>query len=42
MIMAMIGRGHGDEDFMRLLTVEAASAGVELVPEDVEIDDGLS
>jgi 3-hydroxyisobutyrate dehydrogenase-like beta-hydroxyacid dehydrogenase len=42
MIMAMIGRGHGDEDFMRLLTVEAASAGVELVPDDVEIDDGLS
>jgi 3-hydroxyisobutyrate dehydrogenase-like beta-hydroxyacid dehydrogenase len=42
MIMAMIGRGHGDEDFMRLLTVEAASAGVELVPDDVEVDDGLS
>jgi len=42
MIMAMIGRGHGDEDFIRLLTVEAASAGFELVPENVEVDDGLS
>jgi 3-hydroxyisobutyrate dehydrogenase-like beta-hydroxyacid dehydrogenase len=42
MIMAMIGRGHGDEDFMRLLTVEAASAGIELVPDDAEVDDGLS
>ncbi|HEX6147235.1 MAG TPA: NAD(P)-dependent oxidoreductase, partial [Acidimicrobiia bacterium] len=42
MIMAMIGRGHGDEDFIRLLTVEAASAGIELTPEDVEVDDGLS
>jgi 3-hydroxyisobutyrate dehydrogenase-like beta-hydroxyacid dehydrogenase len=42
MILAMIGRGHGDEDFIRLLTVEAASAGFELFPEDVEVDDGLS
>jgi 3-hydroxyisobutyrate dehydrogenase-like beta-hydroxyacid dehydrogenase len=42
MIVAMIGRGHGDEDFMRLLTVEAASSGLELEPEDVEVDDGLS
>jgi 3-hydroxyisobutyrate dehydrogenase-like beta-hydroxyacid dehydrogenase len=42
MIVAMIGRGHGDEDFMRLLTVEAAASGLELEPEDVEVDDGLS
>jgi 3-hydroxyisobutyrate dehydrogenase-like beta-hydroxyacid dehydrogenase len=42
MIVAMIGRGHGEEDFMRLLTVEAAAAGLDLSSEDVEVDDGLS
>lgn len=42
MIVAMIGRGHGDDDFMRLLTVEAAAAGLELEPDDSEVDDGLS
>jgi len=41
MIVAMIGHGFGDEDFMRLLSVEAASAGFEQGPEDVEMDDGL-
>jgi 3-hydroxyisobutyrate dehydrogenase-like beta-hydroxyacid dehydrogenase len=41
MIMAMIGRGFGDEDFMRLLSMEAASAGFELADEDAEVDDGL-
>src|SRR3990170_3463878 len=38
MIVAMIGHGFGDEDFMRLLSVEAASAGFEQGPEDVEMD----
>jgi 3-hydroxyisobutyrate dehydrogenase-like beta-hydroxyacid dehydrogenase len=42
MIVAMIGRGYGDEDFMRLLTIEAESAGLELSPEDAEVSDGLS
>ncbi|MGH8872093.1 MAG: NAD(P)-dependent oxidoreductase [Acidimicrobiia bacterium] len=41
MIVALIGRGYGDEDFMRLLTMEAESAGLELHPEDAEVDDGL-
>jgi 3-hydroxyisobutyrate dehydrogenase-like beta-hydroxyacid dehydrogenase len=41
MIVAMIGRGFGDEDFMRLLSMEAASAGFELADEDAEVDDGL-
>jgi 3-hydroxyisobutyrate dehydrogenase-like beta-hydroxyacid dehydrogenase len=42
MIMAMIGRGYGDEDFMRLLTVQAEAAGMILTPEDAEVGDGLS
>ena len=41
MIVAMIGLGFGDEDFMRLLSVEAAAAGFEQTPDDVEVDDGL-
>jgi 3-hydroxyisobutyrate dehydrogenase-like beta-hydroxyacid dehydrogenase len=41
LIVAMIGRGFGDEDFMRLLSMEAASAGLELADEDAEVDDGL-
>lgn len=42
MIMAMIGRGYGDEDFMRLLTMEAKSSGLEITSEDTPVDDGLS
>ena len=42
MIVAMIGRGYGDEDFMRLLTMEAESAGLEIHPEDADVGDGLS
>ncbi len=41
MIIALIGRGFGDEDFMRLLTMEAASSNLELTPEDAEVSDGL-
>jgi 3-hydroxyisobutyrate dehydrogenase-like beta-hydroxyacid dehydrogenase len=41
LIVAVIGHGFGDEDFMRLLSVEAAAAGFEQTPEDVEVDDGL-
>jgi hypothetical protein len=42
MIVAMIGRGYGDEDFMRLLTMEAEAAGLEMRSEDAEVGDGLS
>lgn len=41
MIVAMIGRGFGEEDFMRLLSMEADSAGLELAEEGAEVDDGL-
>jgi hypothetical protein len=42
MIVAMIGRGYGDEDFMRLLSVEAEAAGLDIQPEDADIGDGLT
>jgi 3-hydroxyisobutyrate dehydrogenase-like beta-hydroxyacid dehydrogenase len=42
MIVAMIGHGYGDEDFMRLLTVEADAAGLEIKSEDADVGDGLS
>jgi 3-hydroxyisobutyrate dehydrogenase len=42
LVAAAIGRGHGDEDFAALLVEQARSSGVELVPEDVAVDDGLS
>ncbi len=42
LIMALVGRGYGDEDFMRLLTMEAESSGMEIVSEDAPVGDGLS
>lgn len=42
MVMAMIGRAYGDEDFMRLLTVEAEAAGLPLSPENKPVSDGLT
>ncbi|MBI3648924.1 MAG: NAD(P)-dependent oxidoreductase [Actinobacteria bacterium] len=40
-VTALIGSGHGDEDFATLLLLEAAGAGMELEPERVPVDDGL-
>jgi 3-hydroxyisobutyrate dehydrogenase-like beta-hydroxyacid dehydrogenase len=42
LVQAAIGRGHGEEDFATLLVERARDAGLELVPEDVEVDDGLA
>ncbi len=41
-IQAVVGAGYADEDFMRLLTLEAQGAGMTLAPEDVAVSDGLS
>jgi 3-hydroxyisobutyrate dehydrogenase len=41
LVRAALGRGHGAEDFAALLVEQARSAGLEPVPEDVEVDDGL-
>ncbi|HSL25815.1 MAG TPA: NAD(P)-dependent oxidoreductase [Acidimicrobiia bacterium] len=40
-IMALIGRGYGEDDFIRLLTMQAESCGLELTPEDAPVTDGL-
>lgn len=40
-VQAAIGAGHASEDFAVLLAEEARAAGLELVPENVEVDDGL-
>jgi 3-hydroxyisobutyrate dehydrogenase len=41
-VQALIGSGHADEDFAALLEEQARAAGLELVPEDADVDDGLS
>jgi len=42
LVQAAVTRGHRDEDFAALLIEQARSAGIELVPEDVKVDDGLA
>jgi hypothetical protein len=41
-IQSLIGNGYSDEDFARLITVQARNSGLELRPENVAVDDGLS
>jgi 3-hydroxyisobutyrate dehydrogenase len=41
LVQSAIGRGHGEVDFASLLIEQARSSGVELKPENVEVDDGL-
>ena len=40
-VARMVGRGHDDIDFAVLLLETARDAGLELVPEQVEVGDGL-
>ncbi|WP_148571315.1 NAD(P)-dependent oxidoreductase [Nocardioides caldifontis] len=40
-VQASIGSGRVDEDFAILLELQAAASGIELKPENVEVDDGL-
>ena len=42
LVQAVVGAGYADEDFMRLLTLEARGAGMTLAPENVAVSDGLS
>ena len=42
LIQSAIGHGHTDCDFAVLLHEEAAAAGLDIKPEDVEVSDGLS
>jgi 3-hydroxyisobutyrate dehydrogenase len=41
-VQATVSSGRVDEDFAILLDLQARNSGVELKPEDVEVDDGLS
>ena len=41
LVVQLIGLGHGDDDFISLLDAEARGAGHTLVPEDIEVGDGL-
>ena len=42
LVQAVIGRGHLDDDFAALLPEQAAAAGLDLLPEDTPVDDGLT
>jgi 3-hydroxyisobutyrate dehydrogenase-like beta-hydroxyacid dehydrogenase len=41
-VQTMIGHGMTDKDFAQLLLVVAKASGIELAPENVPVDDGLS
>ena len=41
-VQATLARGHETDDFAVLLLLQALVSGIELTPEDVEIDDGLT
>src|SRR3984893_9067343 len=41
-LQTLIGRGRTEEDFATLLLMQARASGVELKPENVAVDDGLS
>ena len=42
LIQSMIGRGWSEQDFATLLLQQAQASGIELVPENVPVTDGLS
>ena len=40
-VQTLIGHGYTDCDFAALVELEAKGAGLELVPENVKVSDGL-
>lgn len=40
-VQALIGSGRVDEDFAALISLQASLSGLEIEPENVEVDDGL-
>jgi 3-hydroxyisobutyrate dehydrogenase len=42
LVQTLIGRGMDDEDFAKLLILEAEASGLKLEPENIEVSDGLS
>jgi 3-hydroxyisobutyrate dehydrogenase len=41
LVQALIGNGLDDEDFAKLIVMQARASGLELQPENVAVDDGL-
>ena len=41
-VQALIGLGLGDEDFAKLIVLQARASGIDLEPENVPVSDGLS
>ncbi|MEK9901673.1 MAG: hypothetical protein VW516_13095, partial [Rhodospirillaceae bacterium] len=41
LVQALIGAGHGEDDFASMIKVQAALSGYEIKPENVEVSDGL-
>jgi 3-hydroxyisobutyrate dehydrogenase len=41
LVQASVGSGRTEEDFAILLELQAAASGIELKPENVDVDDGL-
>jgi len=41
-LQALIGEGVADEDFAKLLVLQATHSGLALAPENVPVDDGLA
>jgi 3-hydroxyisobutyrate dehydrogenase len=41
-VQSLIGHGMDDEDFAKLIVLQALASGLELAPENVPVDDGLS
>jgi 3-hydroxyisobutyrate dehydrogenase len=41
LVQTLIGHGMDDEDFAKLIVLQALASGIELAPENVPVDDGL-
>nr|HET7859490.1 NAD(P)-dependent oxidoreductase [Caldimonas sp.] len=42
LVQTLIGNGMDEEDFAKLIVLQAMASGVELAPENVAVDDGLA
>jgi 3-hydroxyisobutyrate dehydrogenase len=41
-VQALLGLGLGDEDFAKLIVLQARASGIDLAPENVPVSDGLA
>ena len=41
-LQALIGHGMDEEDFAKLIVLQAMASGLQLEPENVAVDDGLA